>query len=78
MSRACAITLLTLCGALLAACGEKPQTINQSHRKADAQAYHGAPDDPFVAKGWTAGDKTSWDNQIRQRNQYQNEYNRVQ
>ncbi|AMR79557.1 hypothetical protein [Cupriavidus nantongensis] len=78
MNRIRVVALVSLCGVLLAACGEKPQTIGPSHRKADAQAYQGAPDDPFVAKGWTAGDRTSWNNQIRQRNQLQNEYNRVQ
>ena len=72
------IALLSLCGAMLAACGEKPQTIGASHRKSNAQAYQGAPDDPFVVKGWTPGDKTSWQNQIHQRNQNQNEYNRTQ
>lgn len=78
MNRVRVVALLSLCGVLLAACGEKPQTIGPSHRKADAQAYQGAPDDPFVAKGWKQGDKTSWGNQIRQRNQLQNEYNRTQ
>lgn len=78
MNRVRVVALLSLCGVLLAACGEKPQTIGPSHRKTDAQAYQGAADDPFVAKGWKQGDKTSWDNQIRQRNQLQNEYNRTQ
>lgn len=78
MNRIRVVALVSLCGVLLSACGEKPQTIGPSHRKADAQSFQGAPDDPFVAKGWTAGDRTSWNNQIRQRNQLQNEYNRVQ
>ncbi|AQV95324.1 MULTISPECIES: hypothetical protein [Cupriavidus] len=78
MSRLRTIALLSLCAAMLAACSEKPQTIGASHRKSDAPAYQGAPDDPFVVKGWTPGDKTSWENQIHQRNQNQNEYNRTQ
>jgi hypothetical protein len=78
MNRIRVVALLSLCGVLLAACGEKPQTIGPSHRKSDAQAYQGAPDDPFVAKGWKQGDKTSWTNQVHQRNQLQNEYNRTQ
>lgn len=77
MNRFRVVALMSLCGVLLAACGEKPQTIGASHRKADAPAYQGAPDDPFVVKGWTPGDKTSWTNQIHQRNQLQNEYNRT-
>ncbi len=78
MNRARFLTVLLAAGGLaLAACGEKPQTATAAHKKSDAPAYQGAPDDPFVAKGWTQGDKTSWQNQIRQRNQNQNEYNRT-
>ena len=62
---------------LLGACGERSQTALASHRKDDAPAYKGAQDDPFVAKGWTPGDRTSWENQIRARGQYQNEYNKT-
>ncbi|WER45227.1 hypothetical protein CupriaWKF_13060 [Cupriavidus sp. WKF15] len=69
--------MLAVASLLLAGCGEKAQTATASHKKSDAPAYQGAPDDPFVVKGWTAGDKTTWDNQIRQRNQLQNEYNRT-
>ncbi|WP_409970330.1 hypothetical protein [Piscinibacter sp.] len=61
---------------VLAACGEKIQTTS-SPKKADAKAWQGA-DDPFVAPGWQAGDRTSWENQLRTRNQAQNEYNKVQ
>ncbi|CAG9167229.1 hypothetical protein [Cupriavidus pampae] len=74
MTRISTVATLVVAGALLVACGEKPQTIGGSHAKADTPAYEGAPGDPFVAKGWTPGDKTSWQNQIRERNQYQNEY----
>ncbi len=77
MTRIPVIAMLALAGVLLAACGEKAQTATASHKKPDAPAYQGAPDDPFVVKGWTAGDKTSWQNQIRERNQLQNEYNRT-
>ena len=61
---------------VLAACGERVQTIS-SPKKADAKAWQGA-DDPFVAPGWQPGDRTSWENQLRTRNQAQNEYNKVQ
>ncbi len=77
MTRIPMVAMLAVAGVLLAACGERPQTATASHKKSDAPAYQGAPDDPFVVKGWTAGDKTSWENQIRQRNQLQNEYNRT-
>lgn len=72
------LILAVTAAALLAACGEKPQTTTASHRKSDAPAWKGAPDDPFVAQGWTQGDQNSWRKQIRERNQRQNEYTRVQ
>ena len=62
----------------LAACGEKPQTMDASSSKADAQAWSvsDAANPAFKASGWKAGDKTSWDDQIRQRHQAQNDYAR--
>ncbi|KJK25695.1 lipoprotein [Burkholderiaceae bacterium 16] len=71
------LILLAAGSTALAACGERPQTATATHKKSDAPAYEGAPGDPFVAKGWTQGDKTSWQNQIHERNQNQNEYNRT-
>jgi hypothetical protein len=59
---------------LLAACGETPQTA--STPKSDVapwQGVHGS----HVAEGWTAGDKTSWEQQIRKRTLGQNEYSRT-
>ncbi|AMP69654.1 hypothetical protein [Ralstonia solanacearum] len=63
--------------AALAGCGERPQTAVASHRKDDTPAYKGAEGDPFMAKNWTPGDRTSWESQIRARGQYQNEYNKT-
>lgn len=62
----------------LAACGEKPQTLDASAKKVDAQPWSlsDAANPAFKAPGWKAGDKTAWDNQIRQRNQAQNDYAR--
>ena len=62
----------------LAACGEKPQTMDASAKKVDAQPWSlsDAANPAFKAPGWKAGDKTAWDNQIRQRNQAQNDYAR--
>lgn len=77
MMRISAVTVLVVAGTLLAACGDKPQTASNSHKRSDTLPYEGAAKDPFVAKGWTPGDRTSWENQIRQRNQYQNEYTRT-
>ncbi len=68
---------LSLACLVLASCGEKPQTLQSSHKRSDSPAYEGAPDDPFVVKGWTPGDRVSWQNQIRERNQFQNENKRI-
>jgi len=64
----------TLLLALLA-CSEKPQELVQARQ--DAAAYTGTGS-AFTAKGWKAGDKTSWEQQLRARAQGgQNEYNKT-
>jgi hypothetical protein len=62
----------------MAACGEKPQAIDHSGvAKRDVKASQGAQN-AFVAPGWTAGDDTSWQTQLRTRAQQgQNEYSRA-
>jgi hypothetical protein len=62
----------------VAGCGEKAQTAGQSSvKKSDAKAWQGAPNDPYTASGWKAGDKDSWEAQLKTRAQQgQNEYNR--
>jgi major membrane immunogen (membrane-anchored lipoprotein) len=60
------ISLIVLSVAALTACGEKAQTLGT---KNDATAYSGATNS-FVAPGWTAGDKTSWEQHLRARGQY--------
>jgi hypothetical protein len=59
----------------VAGCGERTQS-GPSHRKTDTVAWDAAQN-PFVAPGWTAGDETSWQSQIRDRTASQNEYSRV-
>ena len=72
------LTLLaTSCVALagLSACGEKPQTLGG--RTSDVAAYQGA-ENQFVATGWKAGDKTSWEQGLKARMQNtQNEYSKL-
>jgi hypothetical protein len=60
----------------LGACGEKPQTIDQPARRADADAWavSQAAHPAYAAPGWKGGDKAAWEQQIRQRNQAQNDY----
>ena len=61
--------------AVLAACGEKPQTMGGV--KNDVAAFQGAKN-PFVAAGWKAGDKTSWEQGLKARAQNtQNEYSKM-
>jgi hypothetical protein len=77
MSRRTVGSAAVLCMVLaLGACGEKPQTL-ADQRKPDAPAWKGAPGSLSVAEGWKAGDQASWDQQIRNRAQVQNEYVRV-
>jgi predicted small secreted protein len=60
----------------LAACGEKTQTVGQDSRK-DGAAFQGTGS-PFAAPGWKAGDKTSWEQQLKTRLQMgQNDYAKV-
>jgi major membrane immunogen (membrane-anchored lipoprotein) len=60
------IALIVLGVAALSACGENAQMLGT---KNDATAYSGATNS-FVEAGWKAGDKTSWEQQLRARGQY--------
>jgi hypothetical protein len=55
----------------LAACGQKDKAA--SARKADVPAWQ-ASGGSFVEPGWKAGDQASWEAQLRNRAQGQNEY----
>ena len=60
----------------LTACGEKPQT--GAGIRSDAVPYAGTGSN-FTEPGWKAGDKASWEAQLKARQQYgQNEYTRTQ
>jgi hypothetical protein len=59
----------------LVACGEKPQTLGAG--SADTPSFKGA-ENAFVAPGWKAGDKTSWEQGMKARAfNTQNEYSRT-
>lgn len=60
----------------LAGCGEVDQSLSTSSSKADAHAYQGAHNQ-YVVKGWTPGNKASWEAQMRTRSLTQNESNRI-
>lgn len=60
----------------LTACGEKPQTGEGI--RTDAAPYAGTGSN-FVQPGWKAGDKASWEAELKARQLYgQNEYTRIQ
>ena len=69
--RSMALAVAAVCAA---GCGERPQTITPA-KKADAKPWEGAQGGN-VAAGWKPGDQASWEAQMRQRAQGQNEYSR--
>ena len=74
MSRAIVWTLAVGTALALSACGEKGRTVG-----ADAAPYVGPANSasPFVAPGWKPGDKSSWEQSLKVRNQYgQNDHAR--
>ena len=60
----------------LSACGEKKQTMTGAGKKSDPAPWVvGSSANPaFAAAGWKGGDKAAWEEQMRQRNQAQNDY----
>jgi len=59
---------------LLVGCGEKVQTIPASgERKSDTPAWQNK-DKRYLAPGWTPGDQNSWNSQLVDRAQGQNDY----
>ncbi len=61
--------------AALAGC-EKDQSRVATSKLASQPPWDSAAD-PFVAPGWTSGDKASWLAAVNQRTQMQNEYPRI-
>ena len=58
----------------IAACGEKVQEIPVgAAKKADGQVWQ-TKDDRFLAPGWKPGDEASWNAQMTNRAQGQNDY----
>ena len=73
MKRTLVMVLLT---AALAACGERDQSL-AAGKKPDTKPWQAAQT-PYTVKTWSAGDKTSWETQMRTRAQTQNEYAKVE
>lgn len=70
MMRALLVSLAVLA---LFGCSEKSQSQADARVSGDVPPWQGAKD-PFVVKGWTPGNKTEWDTQMRSRVEAQNEY----
>lgn len=69
--------LISLSLAALASCGETDQsTAAGQANRGDTPPWQGVKN-PYMAQGWTAGDKKSWEAQLRTRSQAQNEYVKV-
>ncbi|MDP1656903.1 MAG: hypothetical protein Q8K91_08025 [Hylemonella sp.] len=67
--------MLIAAAVLLAACGDKPQTLGGA--KQDAAPYSGTGK-PYVDAGWKPGDKASWESHLKARGQNsQNEYTKT-
>jgi hypothetical protein len=67
--------LLIVALAALSACTEKPQTLGSGSRQ-DSPAFQGTGM-AFSVPGWKAGDRASWEQQLKTRTQNQNDYTRV-
>ena len=65
---------LAMVAIVLVACGERVQTIPPGgERKSDTAVWENK-DKRFLAPGWTPGDQTSWNAQLVDRAQGQNDY----
>jgi hypothetical protein len=72
--RGLAVVLSALAVVSLSGCGERVQTsASASERKADTPGWQGASG-PYMAPGWKPGDRASWEAQLRNRAQAQNDF----
>lgn len=61
---------------VLSACSDKPQAMGGI--RSDAAPYTGVGQSQYLQPGWKAGDKGSWEQQLKSRAQYgMNDYTRV-
>ena len=65
--------LIAASAILLSACGEIDQSSSKNRHMPDVPPSAGAKN-VYVSAGWTPGDKVSWEKQLRERGQNQNEY----
>lgn len=72
MIRATAVLVAACAAFALAACGEQPQVVRYKQG-----TYQGKPDQPPYAAAPFNGNQQQWENEMRTRNQAQNEYKRI-
>ena len=76
MIRPLLYTAALLAALTLSACGERDQAMTAGRHKSPDEPWRGAQNG-FTVKTWTPSDKAGWENQLRQRAQTQNEYNKT-
>lgn len=65
-------------GLSLVACGDKTQVVTGKGVKNDAAPHTGVGASQYMGEGWKAGDRGSWEQQLKVRAQYgQNDYTRA-
>ncbi|MEO6408393.1 MAG: hypothetical protein ABIO45_06520 [Burkholderiaceae bacterium] len=71
--RAAGLVLIML---VFSGCAERVQTAEAGRKKVDTAAWitSDAATPAFTAPGWKVGDKAAWEEQLRKRNQAQNDY----
>ena len=78
IQRTLTIAALAAAAMALSACGDQPQAMNGSGVKQDGAPYQGVGSSQYAQGGWKAGDRTSWEQQLKARAQYgQNDYTRM-
>ena len=76
MKRSIVVVCALALSGLLAGCGERAQESASAKKKPDAAPWTGG-ESGSVAGSWKAGDAKSWEEQMRNRAQRQNEYART-
>ena len=66
-----ALLTVVVAAAVLAGCGERPQVVSYKQG-----TYQGKPDTPPYAAQFN-NNRAQWENEIKTRNQVQNEYRRT-
>jgi opacity protein-like surface antigen len=80
MMRRLSVIALACAGLVgLAACGQKAQENATGQAiKNDVASYAGVGKSQYAQGGWTAGDRSSWEQQLKARTQHgQNDYQRI-